>query len=70
MKGGFRMYYITRSQWYRKAVETFLDSQDKVLCLDLYKSEVRYVEKHYPVQVSMTALRNSQRFSCIIEKNA
>ncbi len=63
------MYYITRSQWYRRAVENFLNNQDKVLYLELYKSEVRYIEKHYPLQVSMTALHD-QRFSCIIEKKA
>ena len=70
------MKYISRGQWYNMKVEEFLEnSSESLLYLDLYKSEIKRLEKKFP-QVSVLigpkvlSSHDDQRYSCIIEKNA
>ena len=66
------MEYITRSQFLRAKIEDFLESSDeKRLYLDLYGSEIRRLEKRYPIIISVAKSNYShkdQRRACLVLK--
>ncbi len=68
------MRHISRSQWYGKLIEVFLNNPtEKTLAIALYGSEVKRIEKKYPqlevnVGPPMKASSADQRHSCMIIK--
>lgn len=65
------MEYISRGQWYHSLVKEFLEnSLTNQLNIDLYTSEVRRLEKQYPItiQVGPTLSAEDLRHSCIIKR--
>lgn len=65
------MNHISRSQWYLKSVSTFLENLDEnQLNINLYTSEVRRLERQYPVTVEVGPVLSAEdlRHSCIIKR--
>ncbi len=45
---------ISRSQWYRKKISNFLNSNEKEIFILLYGREIKYVAKRFQEKLTIT----------------